>query len=55
MSSDEDITHLIAQLKQGDQRAAERVWELYSEKLVRLAARRLHGLSKRDRDEEDVA
>jgi len=55
MPPDEDITHLIDQLKHGDQRAAERVWELYFQKLVRLAARRLHGLSKRDRDEEDVA
>jgi DNA-directed RNA polymerase specialized sigma24 family protein len=55
MSPDEDITHWIGQLKQGDAQAAERVWELYFQKLVRLAARRLHGLSKRARDEEDVA
>jgi DNA-directed RNA polymerase specialized sigma24 family protein len=55
MSPDEDITHWIGQLKEGDEQAAERVWELYFEKLVRLAARRLRGLSKRDRDEEDVA
>jgi DNA-directed RNA polymerase specialized sigma24 family protein len=55
MSPDQDITHWIGQLKQGDEQAAERVWGLYFEKLVRLAARRLRGLSKRDRDEEDVA
>ena len=55
MPPDEDITQWIDQLKQGDERAAERVWGLYFEKLVRLAARRLRGLSKRDRDEEDVA
>ena len=55
MSPDQDITHWIGQLKQGDEQAAERVWELYFEKLVRLAARRLRGLSKRARDEEDVA
>jgi len=55
MSTDEDITQLIGQVRQGDGRAAERIWELYFGQLVRLAARRLNTMSKRDSDEEDVA
>jgi DNA-directed RNA polymerase specialized sigma24 family protein len=49
------ITHWIWQLKNGDQAAAQQLWECYYRRLVSLARARLHGQPRRVADEEDVA
>jgi len=51
----ENITHYLPALQQGDERAAERLWQEYFLKIVRLAKRRMDGLRLRAADEEDVA
>jgi len=51
----EDITAWIGRLKEGDDRAAEAIWQQYFDKLVRLARRKLEGMPRRAVDEEDVA
>ncbi|MEZ6063249.1 MAG: ECF-type sigma factor [Planctomycetaceae bacterium] len=55
MSADETITHWIVRLKQGDQAAAEQLWNRYFQRLVGLARVRLRGAISRAADEEDVA
>lgn len=51
---DDDITHWILGLAQGDARAAELLWQRYYEQLVQTARRRL-GSHRRVSDEEDIA
>ena len=48
------ITHLIEQVKTGDEDAAQRLWEHYFKRLVRLARARLPAAKLRTSDEEDV-
>lgn len=55
MSLPGSVTTWIAQLKTGDARAAERLWENYFPRLVGLARKKLHELPRRAADEEDVA
>jgi DNA-directed RNA polymerase specialized sigma24 family protein len=55
MSAHGSITGLIGLLKDGDQDAAQRLWELYFRRLVALARSRLRTLPRRAADEEDVA
>ena len=55
MSHDKSVTGWIDQLKKGDERAAQEVWDRYFEKLVRLARKKLSAVPKRVADEEDVA
>jgi len=55
ISHDESVTGWIDQLKIGDERAAQEVWNRYFDKLVRLARKRLAAVPKRVADEEDVA
>jgi DNA-directed RNA polymerase specialized sigma24 family protein len=55
MTTDPAITAWIAPLKEGDQTAAQRIWDEYFERLVRLARKHLQGLPRRVADEEDVA
>jgi DNA-directed RNA polymerase specialized sigma24 family protein len=59
MSSDDhgSVTSWIDHLKAGDQEAAQRLWERYFEKLVRLARARLIAARRRSgvEDEEDAA
>jgi len=50
-----ELSQWLHDLSQGDERAAQQLWELYFEKLVRLAKRKMEGLSLRSADEEDVA
>jgi len=50
-----ELTQWLQDLSHGDERAAQQFWELYFEKLVRLARRKMEGLSLRSADEEDVA
>lgn len=49
------ITVWIDQLRSGDAKAAQRLWEAYFQRMVDLARRKLEGASKAVADEEDVA
>lgn len=55
MSADGSITCWIGKLKTGDALAAQRLWEVYFARLVKLARRRLALAPRRAADEEDVA
>ncbi len=55
MSSDDAVTHWIGGLKNGDPVAIQKLWELYFEKLVFMARKKLQMASRRVSDEEDVA
>jgi DNA-directed RNA polymerase specialized sigma24 family protein len=55
MSSDPAVTHWLQLLKAGDHAAAQPLWELYFDRLVALARKKLHGAPRRSADEEDVA
>ena len=55
MSSANSITEWLSQLKAGNQGAAQKLWECYFKRLVRLARKKLRGLPRRAADEEDVA
>ena len=54
MSERGSVTHWIEQLKAGDRTAAQKLWERYFEKLLRLARARVRRVSRRMADEEDV-
>ena len=49
------MTYWIPALQRGDEQAAERLWQEYFVKIIRLAKRRMEGLRLRAADEEDVA
>jgi DNA-directed RNA polymerase specialized sigma24 family protein len=49
------VTQWISALKQGDQAAAQGLWEAYYRRLVGLARARLRDAPRRIADEEDVA
>ena len=49
------VTQWISALKQGDQAAAQELWEAYFRRLVGLARARLRDTPRRIADEEDVA
>ena len=51
----ESISQWLLNLAEGDTEAAEKIWNDYFGKLVRLARRKLDGVPSRDFDEEDVA
>lgn len=51
----DDVSRWLVQLSQGDEVAAQRIWEQYFQKLIVLARRKLDGLPLRAVDEEDVA
>jgi DNA-directed RNA polymerase specialized sigma24 family protein len=55
MSSVGEVTHWLHQLKAGEQRAAQPLWERYFRRLVGLARERLGTLPRAGTDEEDVA
>ena len=55
MNSDDSVTHWISQLNDGNSVAAQRLWERYFSKLVRMARNRLNTANRRVSDEEDVA
>lgn len=52
---EKDITLWIDRLKDGDERAADIIWQEYFEKLIRLSSRRMSNLPRRAVDEEDIA
>lgn len=49
------ITQYILDLKEGDHEAAQKLWEKYLNRLVRLARMKLQNTPRRMEDEEDVA
>jgi DNA-directed RNA polymerase specialized sigma24 family protein len=55
MLSSESVTDWIGQLKEGDQAAAQRLWERFFERLVGFARNKLRYTPRRAADEEDVA
>ena len=55
MSSHGSVTLWLHDLKSGDHRAAEQLWQRYFAQLVRLARSKLYGMSRTVADEEDVA
>jgi DNA-directed RNA polymerase specialized sigma24 family protein len=55
MADEQTVTHWIGQLKGGDARAAQELWQRYFARLVALARQRLGGAARRAADEEDVA
>ena len=54
MDLEASITHCIKALKEGDQAAAQRIWDSYFRRLVGLARARLRDFPRRAADEEDV-
>lgn len=54
-SSSEPVTLWLDQLKAGDREAARKLFDLYFERLVKLARAKLGPASRRVADEEDVA
>ena len=55
MSQAGSITRWIGQLKSGDSLAAQKLWEVYFARMVKLARHRLDSAPRRAADEEDVA
>jgi DNA-directed RNA polymerase specialized sigma24 family protein len=55
MSSGQSVTVWIGQVKAGDRAAAQKLWERYCARLVRLARANLPAGRRRVDDEEDVA
>jgi DNA-directed RNA polymerase specialized sigma24 family protein len=51
----EMISQWLLHLAEGDDEVAQKIWNDYFGKLVRLARRKLEGIPSRDADEEDVA
>jgi len=55
MSSEGSVTHWLDALLDGNQAAAQQLWERYFQRLVELARHKLRNTPKRIADEEDVA
>ena len=55
MTSSGSVTQWLGLLKAGDADAAQRLWQRYFERLVRLARKKLQGARRRVADEEDAA
>lgn len=55
MSDAASVTIWIDQLRAGDSRAAQKLWEGYFHRLVSLARGKLRSMPRRGADEEDVA
>ncbi len=54
MASGHSVTRWIGGVKAGDEDAAQKLWEGYFQRLVRLARKRLGGTPRRVADEEDA-
>lgn len=53
--SEEGVSQWMQHLAEGDADTAQKIWNDYFGKLVRLARKKLDGIPHRDFDEEDVA
>jgi len=54
MPESQNISHWISQIKNGDSIAANRIWKLYFDQLVRSVRQRLYGQNRAVSDEEDI-
>ena len=54
MPDSNNVSHWIEQIKHGDSSAANRLWKLYFDRLVRAVRRRLYGQNRAISDEEDI-
>jgi RNA polymerase sigma factor (sigma-70 family) len=54
MNASGSVSHWIIALKEGDQAAAQPLWERYHARLIGLARQILQGARRRDADEDDV-
>ncbi len=54
MSESHNVSHWIDLIKQGDSAAANRIWKLYFDRLVRAVRQRLYGQNRAVSDEEDI-
>ena len=54
MSDEDEITSWLDRLAEGEQSAAQHVWEQYCQRLFLLARRKLGIMPRRAADEEDV-
>ena len=52
---DEDVSAWIRQVRKGNETAAQRLWDRYSDDIVEVARKSLRDSSRRVHDEEDVA
>ena len=55
MTTAGSVTLWLQELKNGNDYAAQQLWNLYFERLVRLARKKMGGAVRRVRDEEDIA
>ncbi len=55
MPEDQSVTRWIANLKQGDETAAESLWQRYFQRRAGLARQRLGDGDRRVQDEDDIA
>lgn len=55
MSENDNVSHWIALVKDGDSVAADRIWQLYFDRLVHSMRGRLGGRNRAASDEEDIA
>jgi RNA polymerase sigma factor (sigma-70 family) len=53
--ADDEITHWLSGLAQGNETAVQEIWQRYCERLVRFARQKLGDSGRRVADEEDVA
>jgi hypothetical protein len=51
---DNSVSEWILQIQSDDLQAAQRLWQRFVDRLIRLARRKLSGLSRRAANEEDV-
>lgn len=54
MSNSDNVSHWIALVKDGDSAAANRIWQLYFDRLVNLIRGRMKGQNRAVSDEEDI-
>ena len=54
MSDPHDVSQWIDLVKDGDSLAANQIWQLYFDRLVRAVRRRLYGQNRAISDEEDI-
>ncbi|HID76787.1 MAG TPA: RNA polymerase subunit sigma-70 [Planctomycetaceae bacterium] len=55
MDDPDEVTRWLTRLGNGDEAAAEAIWQRYFHKLVQVARKRLQDMPRRVADEEDVA
>lgn len=54
-AADDDVTSWIKRIRDGDEEAAQMLWDRYAEDIIEVARKTMKNASKRVEDEEDVA